>query len=57
MTFYEWVRQCLLWDARQKVLPEKQKAAARERAIALAEMQTRKKGVLLSPAWGKCPRQ
>ena len=30
MTFYEWVRQCLLWDARQKVLPEKQKAAARE---------------------------
>ena len=57
MTFYEWVRQCLLWDARQKVLPEKQKAAARERAIALAEMQTRKKGVLRSPAWGKCPRQ
>ena len=57
MTFYEWIRQCLLWDARQKVLPEKQKAAVREQAITLAEMQTREKGILPSPSWGERPKK
>ena len=57
MTFYEWIRQCLLWDARQKVLPEKQKAAVREQAIALAEIQAREKSVLPSPSWEKHPQK
>ena len=31
MTFYEWVRQCLLWDARQRAQSAEQKAAVRDR--------------------------
>ncbi len=27
MTFYEWIRQCLLWDAERKALPPAQKTA------------------------------
>lgn len=40
MTFFEWIRQCLLWDARQKALPEEQRTAVRERVIRDCSAQT-----------------
>ena len=57
MTFYEWIRQCLLWDALRKSLPEEQKAAARERVRAFAAAQAEGNGCRASPRPEDGPRR
>ena len=33
MTFYQWIRKCLLWDEKRNVLPEKNKANLRKKVM------------------------
>lgn len=33
MTFYQWIRKCLLWDEKRNVLPEKNKANLRKKIM------------------------
>lgn len=41
MTFYQWIRKCLLWDEKQQALSENKKAALRKKVFgACAEHST-----------------
>ena len=37
MTFFEWIRKCLLWDAKKHPMPEEQKETVRRRIRRQAE--------------------
>ena len=39
MTFFEWIRGCLLWDARMHCLSQEDGAAMRNRAITGVALQ------------------
>ena len=37
MTFFEWIRKCLLWDAKKHPMPEEQKETVRRKIRRQAE--------------------
>lgn len=43
MTFFEWIRHCLRWDAKQHPMPEKQKLALRCRVRGIRDEETKAK--------------